>query len=147
MKLSQYTPKVVTNTPHEIVNHFIATGVYVRQLDLQRGVMAVGRIHKFDHVFMLIKGKAKLWSSDLKQVNIIEAPFISSSKAGVFKAVICLSDCTFVTAHSTNGIEDELLNATSDEEIKALFTDIPDVVSIPFHKTLASVKGLPWQDQ
>jgi hypothetical protein len=43
--------------PIEIpVRHYFATGLYVREITIPAGVLAVGKIHKTQHINMLSKG-------------------------------------------------------------------------------------------
>jgi len=130
----------------EEVHHHFAPGVYVRELVVPKGMIVIGRVHKFDHVFMVIKGSAMVWSSDKKGLTRIDAPLIIQASKGTQKVVKTLSDCIFVTSHSTNGVEDELLHAASDEEIKNLFTT-PEMIVGDGLLQLTHSKELKWLDQ
>ena len=42
------------------VKHYFATGLYVREITIPAGVLAVGKIHKTQHINMLLKGEVTM---------------------------------------------------------------------------------------
>ena len=95
------------------LNHHFAPGVYVREMLLEKDRVVVGKIHRHDHIAMLIKGRAVV-VSEQGRVEI-EAPHIWHSKAGEKRAVYAIDDCIFVTVHPTDETDLEKI-----EEIGAL---------------------------
>ena len=82
------------------LKHYFAPGVYVREMLLEKDRVVVGKIHRHDHIAMLIKGRAVVVS---EQGRIeIEAPHIWNSKRGEKRAVYAIEDCIFVTVHPTD---------------------------------------------
>ena len=79
--------------------HHFSEGVYVREFHMDKGIVVVGKIHRHNHIAMLIKGKAIVNSEQGKLK--INAPHIWSSKAGEKRAVYAEEDCIFVTIHPT----------------------------------------------
>lgn len=92
--------------------HHFSDGVYVREFHMKAGEMVIGKIHRHNHMAMLIKGRAKVVSEFGN--DIFEAPHIWESKATIKRAVLALEDCIFVTIHPTDEtdlekIEDEVI--------------------------------------
>lgn len=82
-----------------LVHHF-ATGVYVRELRLPAGTIAVGEIHRFDCVNIVIgdvdvlTGGADESARELRGLNVFTTP------AGVKRAVRTRSAVTWITVHA-----------------------------------------------
>jgi len=87
----------VTDFP---VKHHFTDGLYTREALLPAGTTVVGKIHRHNHMLMLLKGKAYLASTE--GLEFIQAPFVGESKAGIRRAVHALTDCIFVTTHVTS---------------------------------------------
>ena len=92
--------------------HHFSEGVYLREFHIKKGQYVVGKIHRHNHMALLIKGSAKVVSEF--GVEIMEAPHIWESKAGTKRAVLAYTDCIFVTVHPTEEtdlekIEDEVI--------------------------------------
>ena len=95
--------------------HHFSKGVYAREFHIKAGEFVIGKIHRHDHMAMLIKGRAKVVSEFGDE--ILEAPYIWESKATIKRAVLALEDCIFVTIHPTDEtdldkIEDEVIAPT-----------------------------------
>jgi len=112
--LLEAQPDHLTSDDFPLKHHF-APGVYVREMLLEKDRVVVGKIHRHDHIAMLIQGSAVVVS---EQGRIeIEAPHIWNSKKGEKRAVYAIEDCIFVTVHPTDEtdldkIEDEVIAPT-----------------------------------
>jgi quercetin dioxygenase-like cupin family protein len=80
-------------------NHHFGKNVYVRELPMKRGTLIAGRVHKYDHVFILVKGKLSIWSENGRQ--ILKAPAVFECKAGVQRVGYVHEDVLCMTAHGT----------------------------------------------
>jgi HEPN domain-containing protein len=104
------------------LKHSFSNGIYVREIFIKKGMFAIGKIHKFEHTFFLMKGKMLLCTED--GVIQIEAPFYGNSSAGTKRVVIALEDVIFVNVHpnldNTQNIEEleERYVVSSYEEFK-----------------------------
>lgn len=91
------------------LKHSFSEGVYVREIFIKKGMFAIGKIHKFEHTFFLMKGKMLLCGED--GVKEIEAPFYGNASAGTKRVVVALEDSVFVNVHP---------NPTNIKEIEKL---------------------------
>ena len=80
--------------------HHFSDGVYVREMHITAGQFVVGKIHRHNHIVMLIKGTAKVVSEFGNE--IIKGHSIWESKAGTKRAVLAITDCVFYTVHVTD---------------------------------------------
>ena len=80
--------------------HHFSEGVYLREFHIKAGEYVVGKIHRHNHMALMIKGRAKVVSEYGNE--IMDAPFIWESQAGTKRAVLALTDCIFVTVHPTD---------------------------------------------
>jgi hypothetical protein len=92
--------------------HYLAGGVYARELLIPKGVVVTGKVHKGDHLFFVMSGDLEVMTDD--GVKRIKAPAILSSKAGIKRVAYAYEDTICVAVHATDkteikDIEDELV--------------------------------------
>jgi quercetin dioxygenase-like cupin family protein len=88
---------IIGNSDILPLKHSFSEGVYVREIFIKKGMFAIGKIHKFEHTFFLMKGKMLLCSEE--GVKEIEAPYYGNASAGTKRVVIALEDTVFVNVH------------------------------------------------
>jgi len=111
--------EIIGNLPEASTqtDHFFTTGIYTRQMTLQRGSIVVGKAHRDSTLNILLKGKMAVYMSDHPNIVVtFEAPCAFESNAGVTKAVYCEEDCIILNVHRTDQtdlekLEEELINA------------------------------------
>lgn len=87
------------------LTHSFSEGIYTREIFIPKGMFVIGKIHKFDHTFFLIKGKLLLCAED--GVKQLEAPYYGNATAGTKRVVYALEDTVFVNIHpNPNNIKD-----------------------------------------
>lgn len=107
--------------PNEVCNlkhGFGKNGVYTREITMPKGTLAVGKVHKKDHVVFLTKGKILVASKYGKEEY--NAPCYAICKAGIQRVVLALEETTWVNVHYAEGntieeIENELVCDTEKE--------------------------------
>ena len=104
----------------EPVHHF-ARGMYGRELTLPAGAVVVGKIHKHEHLLMVLKGRATVVSEFGRQEVL--AGWISVSLPGTKRAVYSHEDTTFVTVH-LNPTDTHDLHAVEAEHIEPESADV-----------------------
>ena len=80
--------------------HHFAPGLYCRGLALDADCVAVGKMHRHEHLVMLVYGDATVWTDN--GMERISGPRVWKSPAGVKRAVYTHTDCLFYTMHPTN---------------------------------------------
>lgn len=102
------------------VKHYFADGQYVRETFMAGGTFAIGKKHKTKVVNILLKGKISLFI-DKDTTEIITAPCIWVSQAGVQKIAYFHEDTVWVNTHPTNETDlDKIEESVIDKEIKWL---------------------------
>jgi hypothetical protein len=76
------------------LNHTFCHGIYVREMFVKEGSCLIGKIHKHDHVWFLMKGSLLIATQD--GTKKVEAPFYNMSKAGTKRVGYALEDCLFI---------------------------------------------------
>tara|TARA_R110002167_G_scaffold170353_1_gene368279 strand:- start:214 stop:690 length:477 start_codon:yes stop_codon:yes gene_type:complete len=79
------------------LNHYFAKGLYIREMFIKKGFFLIGKIHKHDHIWFLLKGKLLVITEDGKKEVV--APFFTSSVAGTKKIGYALEDSLFINVH------------------------------------------------
>jgi hypothetical protein len=98
MLINSNSPDIfVGNSDALPLTHSFSEGIYVREIFIKKGMFAIGKIHKFEHTFFLMKGKMLI--CDEEGVKEIEAPYYGNSSAGTKRVVIALEDTVFVNVH------------------------------------------------
>lgn len=89
------------------VNHYFSLGIYARELHIQKGVTLTGKIHKYEQLNILAKGKMKVLVGSI--IKEIEAPFIVVSPPGTKRIAYALEDCVWITIHGTHETDIDLI--------------------------------------
>lgn len=92
------------------VEHFFTPGLYTRRIEMAKGSLITSKIHRTEHPYFVLAGKAAVWDGE-NGVQIIRAPFMGITKPGTRRILLIGEDCTWVTVHVS---QDETL-----EEIEA----------------------------
>lgn len=90
------------------VDHFFASGVYVRQMTAPAGTLIVGHEHRTEHVCILLKGSMMVATAD--GVTTVSAPLTFIAKPGR-KVAIVLEDIVFQNVHATEEHDLEKIEA------------------------------------
>jgi hypothetical protein len=94
------------------MRHYFASGVYVREMKIPAGVLAVGKIHKTEHILILLQGKLTVTTEEGSQT--IEAPMTIVAKPGTKRVAYAHTDSLLQNIHAV-GEERDL------EKIEARF--------------------------
>ena len=107
------------------VTHYFGHNSYVRQMFAPAGTVAVGKIHKFAQVNILLQGEMTVMTH--RGLLRIVAPYVFEAPPGAKRAAYFHKDTVWLTVHGTDKVnidelEDELI-AKSFEEFDALCVD------------------------
>ena len=84
----------------DLTSHFFAPGVYARMFFIRAGDVAVGKIHKTEHLNIICKGKISVSTED--GPILIEGPCVLNARPGIKKAVYALEDTWWINVHPTD---------------------------------------------
>ena len=101
--------------------HYFAPGMYGRELSIPADTIMVGKIHRHQHITMLIKGEATI-NTD-KGMERIAAPYVWISQVNAKRALVTQTDCVFFTCH---------LNASDTQDLDVLEAELiePEVIAL-----------------
>lgn len=107
-----------------ISNHF-APGVYLRQMDAKAGTFCVSKMHRTEHLNILLKGALTIITED--GLQYFQAPHIMKSMPGTMRIGYFHEDTSWVTVHPTKHtdlatIERDVI--VPDDEIEAFLKSI-----------------------
>lgn len=80
--------------------HHFAEGVYGRELFIPRDTVVVGKIHRHEHLVMLMSGEATINTGEA--MERIVGPKIWVSPVGAKRILYTHTDCAFFTVHVTD---------------------------------------------
>jgi len=92
------------------VTNYFSEGIYARALEIPSGIQLTGKIHKFEQLNILAKGRMKVLVGDYYKE--VQAPFIVVSPPGTKRIAIALEDCVWITVHGTYETDLELIEKT-----------------------------------
>lgn len=81
------------------VHHF-AEHVYGRELFIPAGTVVVGKIHRHEHLVMLMKGDVTINTGE--GMERIVGPKVWVSQPGIKRVLYTHTDCTFFTVHPSD---------------------------------------------
>jgi hypothetical protein len=92
------------------LKHVFAPGLYSRSMYVPRGTLFTGRIHRREHITILLKGKMDILSPE--GVRQLTAPAMFVAPAGTKRAGFAYEDSVLVTVHSTTETDVRVLEET-----------------------------------
>ncbi len=103
------------------VTHRFARGLYARELFIPKGVIAIGKIHKYGHISIFSKGRISVMDEQGIVIEIT-APFSMVSIPGVRRVAYAHEDTVWTTVHATDITDIEKIE---EEFIAKSFEDVP----------------------
>lgn len=97
-----------------VVHHF-GPGIYIREVTLPAGTLAIGHVQKFEHLNIMLRGAVAMVDGD--QVKVLRAPIIFVGKPGR-KLGYILETTTWQNVYATTERDVEKLEATFLEKSK-----------------------------
>jgi quercetin dioxygenase-like cupin family protein len=83
------------------LTHRFTPGMYTREIFMPKGTFIVSKIHKTEHPFVVLTGKARVWIEG-EGVKVITAPHVGFTKPGTRRVLLILEDCRWLTFHRTD---------------------------------------------
>lgn len=80
------------------VSHFFGPGVYIRQVNLPAGTIALGHHQKYPHTNIMLKGKVAMVNGD--ELTIVQAPLMFTGEPGR-KMGYVIEECVWLNVYST----------------------------------------------
>jgi hypothetical protein len=115
-KIEAFIDKNMTKVEFPL-KHVFTKGLYSRIMFIPAGGILVGRIHKFEHQFVVSQGEICVIDELTGSREFIKAPYHGTTEAGARRAGFAITDTIWATFHVTN--------LTDPEEIVEKFTDYP----------------------
>ena len=82
------------------VNHHFAPNVYLRQMDAKAGTLVVSKMHRTEHMNILLKGSLTIVTEN--GIELLKAPMIIKSMPGTKRIGYFHEDSSWVTIHPTS---------------------------------------------
>lgn len=92
------------------VIHSFGPGIYIRELRMKAGTLAIGHYQKFEHMNILVKGSVMMLNDDGSK-KVVSAPLIFTGKPGR-KAGYVLEDVVWLNVYATDETDVEKLENT-----------------------------------
>ena len=80
------------------ITHYFAGGVYARQMNAPKDSIFTGKIHKTQHLAMLVSGTMVISDGDVSDTYVGPVMFVSNP--GDKRAGLAVTDCIFITFHA-----------------------------------------------
>lgn len=106
-----------------MTEHFFASGVYARQMTIPAGALVVGKLHKTEHLSVLLSGSVQITTESGTQKH--HAPKVMVAPPGTKRVALALTDCIWLTFHAVGEERDlekieERFIAKSFDELEAI---------------------------
>jgi len=100
------------------LKHSFADGVYIRQMNMKKGSIVIGAIHKDEHVWFLLSGNLTIGTQTQVEDYVI-------SKPGTQRIIYSNEDSIFVNVHK---------NPTNNQNIKELENELVSINQTEYEK-------------
>lgn len=120
----------LSESPDQIdvpVQHHFAPGVYMRQMDAAAGTLVVSKMHRTEHMNILLKGSLTVATEDGIQLMI--APCVLKSMPGTKRIGYFHEDSSWITIHPTSDTDLEKIEQqviVPDDEIDQFLASLPN---------------------
>jgi hypothetical protein len=111
-----------------VTRHHFAPGQYAREIELPKGGIVVGKIHKHAHINVLSAGIVRVYTEGEGSVKIV-APATFVSTPGTKRVVKAVTDAVWTTVHVTDSTD---LAEIEREIIAPTFDDLPVVLDAEY---------------
>ncbi|MDM1247101.1 hypothetical protein HX005_06855 [Acinetobacter sp. R933-2] len=108
-----------------IQNHF-APGVYLRQMDAKAGTLVVSKMHRTEHMNILLTGSLTVATEN--GIELMKAPVVLKSMPGTKRIGYFHEDSSWITVHPTNSTDLEEIEKqviVPDHEIDQFLASLP----------------------
>lgn len=108
------------------VQHHFAPGVYMRQMDAAAGTLVVSKMHRTEHMNILLKGSLTVATED--GIQLMTAPCVLKSMPGTKRIGYFHEDSSWITVHPTEETDLEKIEQqviVPDDEIDQFLASLP----------------------
>jgi hypothetical protein len=109
------------------VQHHFAPGVYMRQMDAVAGTLVVSKMHRTEHMNILLKGSLTVATED--GIQLMTAPCVLKSMPGTKRIGYFHEDSSWITIHPTSDTDLEKIEQqviVPDDEIDQFLASLPN---------------------
>lgn len=86
--------------------HHFADGMYLRTLWRRAGTLIIGKVHKKEHFYLVLKGSVRITGNEGSEGPVtLTAPAVVVSHPGTQRAVYALEDSLCATVHRTDATD------------------------------------------
>ena len=120
----------LSSSPDQIevpVQHHFAPGVYMRQMDAAAGTLVVSKMHRTEHMNILLKGSLTVATED--GIQLMTAPCVLKSMPGTKRIGYFHEDSSWITVHPTEETDLEKIEQqviVPDDEIDQFLASLPN---------------------
>ena len=109
------------------IQHHFAPGVYMRQMDAAAGTLVVSKMHRTEHMNILLKGSLTVATEN--GIEYLKAPAVIKSMPGTKRIGYFHEDSSWITVHPTEetdleNIEQQVI--VPDDEIDQFLASLPN---------------------
>ena len=126
-------PLALSATEFPLFHHF-SHGLYARELHVPKGMITIGKIHKYPCLNILAKGDRSTLIGDM--IVRIQAPYIDVSPAGTKRITYTHEDSVWITVHATTETDVEKLEHELVAETEQEYQEFCRMVKAETHKCL-----------
>lgn len=122
----------LSSSPDQVevpIQHHFAPGVYMRQMDAAAGTLVVSKMHRTEHMNILVKGSLTVATED--GIQLMTAPCVLKSMPGTKRIGYFHEDSSWITVHPTEEIDLEKIEQqviVPDDEIDQFLASLPGKV-------------------
>jgi hypothetical protein len=115
------------------VKHYWSYGIYGRELFVPKGVMLVGKIHKYPNMNIIAKGDLSVLIED--EIKRVQAPYVFVAPAGSKRIAFAHEDTVWFMPHRTDEVDvdkiEEFFIADNEKDYLAFVEEQKTQLALP----------------
>lgn len=117
-----------------VTRHHFANGLYIREVEQPAGMVVVGKVHKTQHFFLVLKGELTVTADGTRRRLV--APAILTCEPGTKRALFAHVDCIYANVHRVSSTDlDEVERELVEHDPQARFDARNQIIAL---------EGDPW---
>lgn len=108
------------------VKHLFAPGMYIRTVQMKKGMVVTSLIHKTIHPYFIMQGKVAVFS-EVGGEQILKAPFNGITYSGTRRIIKVLENTYWSTVHLTNIRPKDESEESINEAVEMIYNEIIEI--------------------
>lgn len=108
--------------------HRFTPGLYIREMRMPATALAISKIHKSTHPFVISRGRVTIWTENEGRLEV-EAPYTGITRPGTRRLIYAHTDVVWTTFHPTDETDPQVVEDEIIYKHHVPFAELADIES------------------